>query len=409
MSTQQSPPNPTQPYRDGSCHRTRVLAIRVIESCIQALVIAVIGLGWYTSFFEIGVGWLVRHEQRHITAVVYMTTMGILFPCLIIVYLQTCSGRPTHSVPNYIAPETQLITEPYECPSDASLNFCVKDNCKMRWKPPGAHHCSTCGVCRIGFDHHCPWLGNCVTTGRLKVFLFLLVLTSVTVPLASLPILPVLRTHVVTALTVSHADAWATAIWWNRLYSWIFCGGPAGRWIVGTLLGFRMLREHRITEPSWFSGSLVAQPHARLVILVGFAILLWLFAVVMTITVATDVTRGQTTLDSARFTISGKSARTSTTRFVCIPSRYSDNAPDSVGITSAVHCTPATPEGRHETRNTHRTYPILAKERVYDLGWRENWRRVMAQPLFDHGMPCQGVYKWPKMNPAMIQRMQGIE
>jgi hypothetical protein len=109
----------------------------------------------------------------------------------------------------------------------------------------------------------------------------------------------------------------------------------------------------------------------------------------MTIVVAKDVTRGQTTLDSARFTISGSSARTSTTRFVCIPSRYSD-APDSVGNTSAVHWTPATSESGHEPHNTHRTYPILVKECVYDLGWRENWRRVMAQPLFDHGMPCQG-------------------
>ena len=123
-------------------------------------------------------------------------------------------------------------------------------------------------------------LGNCVTTGRLKVFLSLLVLTSVTVPLASLPVLPVLRTHVVAALTASHADAWATAHWWNRLYSWIFCGGPAGRWVVGTLLGFRVLRERRIAEPSWFSGSVVVQPHTRVVILVGFTTLIWLFAVV---------------------------------------------------------------------------------------------------------------------------------
>jgi palmitoyltransferase len=108
----------------------------------------------------------------------------------------------------------------------------------------------------------------------------LLALTSVTVPLASLPLLPLLRTHVIAALAASHADPWATAVWWNRPYSWIFCGGPAGRWVVGTLLGFRVLREQRIPEPSWFSGSLVAQPHACMVVLVGAATLFWLFAVV---------------------------------------------------------------------------------------------------------------------------------
>ena len=109
----------------------------------------------------------------------------------------------------------------------------------------------------------------------------------------------------------------------------------------------------------------------------------------MTIVVATDITKGRTTLDSACLTRSGSSARTST--FVCIPSRsrYSD-APDSVGNTSAVDWTHATSESRDELHSTHRTYPILVKEYVYNLGWRENWRRVMAQPLFDRGMPCQG-------------------
>src|SRR5260221_3816481 len=87
-----------------------------------------------------------------------MTTGGILFPSLAVLYLYTCSGRTTHSVPDYIVPEPHSITEPYECRSDGSLHFCIKDNCKMRWKPPGTHHCSTCGVCRIGFDHHCPWV-----------------------------------------------------------------------------------------------------------------------------------------------------------------------------------------------------------------------------------------------------------
>jgi hypothetical protein len=106
------------------------------------------------------------------------------------------------------------------------------------------------------------------------------VLTSVTVPLATLPLLPVLRTHVIAALAASHADVWTTDIWWNRPYSWILCGGPPGRWIVGILLGFRVLREQRIPDPGWLSGSLVAQPYARLVILVGIAAMIWLIAVV---------------------------------------------------------------------------------------------------------------------------------
>ena len=106
----------------------------------------------------------------------------------------------------------------------------------------------------------------------------------------------------------------------------------------------------------------------------------------MAIVVATDVTKGQTTLDSA-CTRSENTARTTTSdRFVCIPDSDSDTS-DALGSTSVIHRTPG---DRHQPHNTQRTYPILVNERVYDLGWRGNWRRVMAQPLFDHGMPCQG-------------------
>jgi hypothetical protein len=34
--------------------------------------------------------------------------------------------------------------------------------------------------------------------------------------------------------------------------------------------------------------------------------------------------------------------------------------------------------------------PIAIEERVYDLGWRENWRRVLARSLFDRGATCRG-------------------
>ncbi|KAH9967510.1 DHHC palmitoyltransferase-domain-containing protein [Russula dissimulans] len=335
-----------------------------------------------------------------------MTIVGILFPCLAVVYLHNCSGRATHSVPDYIAPEPQSITEPYECCSDGSLDYCVKDACSMRWKPPGTHHCSTCGVCRVGFDHHCPWLGNCITTGRLKAFLSLLVLTSVTVPLASLPLSAILRKHVVAALVASHADAWTTMVWWSRPYSWILCGGPAGRWVVGTLLGFRVLREQRIPETSWFTGSLVAQPHARVVILVSAGALLWLFAVFMTVAVATDVTKGQSTVDSVRFRLRrpGKTTR-DPSRFVCIPH---SNQSASFAFTSAVDG-PSVPESSPARHSTQCTYPIPIKERIYDLGWRENWRRILAQPLFDHGTHYQGVYEWPKINPATIRHLLGSD
>ncbi|KAI0272301.1 DHHC palmitoyltransferase-domain-containing protein, partial [Gloeopeniophorella convolvens] len=320
---------------------------------------------------------------------IYILTLGTLFPLLATVHVYACLGRATHSVPSYTPPAPELLTEPYECRFDGSLDFCTRDNCKGRWKPPGTHHCATCGVCRLGFDHHCPWLGNCVTAGRMKSFLSLLVLTSITVPLAVAPILPILTTHVLRALSASHADPWATTIWWDRWYSWILCGGPPGRWVAGTLYGFRVLRAQRTPAPR-FSGALIVQPHFRLALVVGAGLLLWIFAASMSIAVMMDITRGQTTLDSVRVRVPkrGTSSRTIVGRFIRIP--YSDRARSSAK-TSAVDTPPEVPQyGSVTPRSTSRIYPVLAKERIYDLGWRENWRRVLAQPLFDYRTPHVG-------------------
>eukprot|EP01062_Namystynia_karyoxenos_P008422 TRINITY_DN12961_c0_g1_i1.p1 TRINITY_DN12961_c0_g1~~TRINITY_DN12961_c0_g1_i1.p1 ORF type:complete len:532 (+),score=90.76 TRINITY_DN12961_c0_g1_i1:100-1596(+) len=42
------------------------------------------------------------------------------------------------------------------------------------YKPERAHHCRKCGVCVLRFDHHCPWIAQCVGFRNHKVFLNLL-------------------------------------------------------------------------------------------------------------------------------------------------------------------------------------------------------------------------------------------
>lgn len=47
------------------------------------------------------------------------------------------------------------------------------DHCHMT-RPERTHHCSTCGVCVLRLDHHCPFVMNCVGFGTLKHFMLLL-------------------------------------------------------------------------------------------------------------------------------------------------------------------------------------------------------------------------------------------
>jgi hypothetical protein len=96
-------------------------------------------------------------------------------------------------------------------------------------------------------------------------------------------VLPILRptaNHIHLALTASQADPWAKRVWWDWLGSWVFVGGPFGRWTVGTILGVRILKAKLHNSDQHFPGSIVEQPHLRIIVVAGFGSVLCIFAMV---------------------------------------------------------------------------------------------------------------------------------
>ena len=221
----------------------------------------------------------------------------------------------------------------------------------------------------------------------MKLFFCLTCMTPITFMLAIVPVARTLLREVGRAIVTSKNDAWAKKMWWNWYGSWVFFGGPFGRWMGGAIHGFCVLKTIRSDSGYSFLGRVAELPHLRIFAVATPAMIISIFCLVsaartlcqrlgyleddsfqiLALMTIRSILQGTTAIENLKSSRSCRSGDRAAT-FVCIPSQ-----PESREI--SIH-----PQIAH-VESILDVYTVLSTERLYDLGPKANWNVFIKMPL----------------------------
>eukprot|EP00755_Sulcionema_specki_P011356 Sspe_Gene.48832::Locus_25771_Transcript_3_3_Confidence_0.600_Length_1477::g.48832::m.48832/K20028/ZDHHC2_15_20; palmitoyltransferase ZDHHC2/15/20 len=133
-----------------------------------------------------GAGWPTSSPRNWSTSSLSLLAIGTALYFLVIWGYVQLLRTPPGFVPRRFGVRHPLVST-FEMDS---LPQCVP--CEA-YKPVRAHHCSKCRVCVLRYDHHCPWVGQCIGLRNHKLFLVFTGYAALATLFWSICAVPVLR------------------------------------------------------------------------------------------------------------------------------------------------------------------------------------------------------------------------